>query len=258
MSLIRHPAGEELLVSANAIALERFDMAPGEEFARHVHDEHQLAWASDGVLMVDVGDRCWVLPPHLALWIPAGTWHATVAVRESVLQGIYVDAARSPIGWDAVTVVAMSPLARHLVEHLAGDLADAERTRAEAVLADVLRPVGGSSVELPMPRDVRARRIAELLLADPADRRGLEELGRQVGGSARTLLRLFLAETGMTFSEWRVHARLQAAVPLLAEGMPVARVADRVGYATPSAFVAAFRRVTGRTPAAYFARRTAG
>jgi AraC-like DNA-binding protein len=34
----------------------------------------------------------------------------------------------------------------------------------------------------------------------------------------------------------------------------VASVAERVGYATPSAFVAAFRRVTGQTPAAYLAR----
>jgi len=241
----------------NAIALERFEMAPGAEFGRHVHDEHQLAWASAGVLMVDAGDRCWVLPPHLALWIPAGTWHATAAIRESVLQGVYVDAAASPIPWREVTVVAVPPLARHLLEHLAEELGEEERARAEAVLADVLRPVGRSSVELPMPRDGRARRVAELLLADPADRRGLDELGRIVGGSARTLLRLFLAETGLTFNEWRVHARLQAAVPLLAEGMPVARVADRVGYATPSAFVAAFRRVTGRTPAAYFTARPA-
>ena len=32
----------------------------------------------------------------------------------------------------------------------------------------------------------------------------------------------------------------------------VSRVASRVGYETPSAFVAAFRRETGQTPAAYF------
>ena len=32
-------------------------------------------------------------------------------------------------------------------------------------------------------------------------------------------------------------------------------VARHVGYETPSAFVAAFRRETGLTPAAYFSRR---
>jgi AraC-like DNA-binding protein len=33
-------------------------------------------------------------------------------------------------------------------------------------------------------------------------------------------------------------------------------VAGRVGYENPSAFVAAFRRQTGLTPAAYFGRET--
>jgi AraC-like DNA-binding protein len=45
---------------------------------------------------------------------------------------------------------------------------------------------------------------------------------------------------------------MQAALPLLAAGDPVSRVAPRVGYETPSAFVAAFRRETGVTPATYF------
>jgi AraC-like DNA-binding protein len=241
-------------MTASAIGLERFDMLAGEAFDRHVHDEHQLAWASSGVVMVDVGDRCWVLPTHLALWIPGGTWHGTAAVRESVLQGIYVDPVAG-IGWPDPTVVSVTPLARHLIEHLADDeLDDEARARAEAVLVDVLQPAGGTTLELPLPVDPRAREVADLLMASPDDQRRLDELAFAIGSSSRTLLRLFLAETGMTFSDWRVHARLQSAVALLAEGLPVARVADRVGYATPSAFVAAFRRVTGHTPAAYFGR----
>jgi AraC-like DNA-binding protein len=40
----------------------------------------------------------------------------------------------------------------------------------------------------------------------------------------------------------------------LAEGEPVANVARSVGYESVSAFVAAFRRETGITPAAYFRR----
>ncbi|NOQ59370.1 helix-turn-helix domain-containing protein [Mycolicibacterium fortuitum] len=39
---------------------------------------------------------------------------------------------------------------------------------------------------------------------------------------------------------------------MLAAGMPVAGVARRVGYDTQSAFVAAFRREIGTTPARYF------
>lgn len=100
--------------------------------------------------------------------------------------------------------------------------------------------------------DPRARRVAESLRADPGDGRELTELAREAGSSPRTLLRIFIAETGMTFNQWRTPARIQAATGYLAEGLPVGRVSERVGYATPSAFVAAFHRVTGHTPTGYF------
>ncbi|MET9144738.1 helix-turn-helix domain-containing protein [Streptomyces sp. NPDC018057] len=242
------------MADEKTIGLERFEMARGQSFRHHVHGEHQLAWASTGVVTVDIQDRCWVLPPHLALWIPGGVRHATAALRESVLQGVYLDPVSCPLAWPRPTVLAVSPLARHLIGYLAGELPPGVRTHAEAVLLEVLRPADGAVFELPLPADPRAREAAALLLEDPADQRGLAELAYAVGSSARTLLRLFLADTGLTFTQWRTHARLQAALAHLAEGEPVGRVAERVGYATPSAFVAAFRRVTGSTPAAYFAR----
>jgi AraC-like DNA-binding protein len=73
-----------------------------------------------------------------------------------------------------------------------------------------------------------------------------------VGASGRTLAREFVAEAGVPFGRWRTLLRLQAALSMLAAGQPVSRVAGRVGYENPSAFVAAFRRQTGLTPAAYF------
>ncbi len=87
-----------------------------------------------------------------------------------------------------------------------------------------------------------------------AQQRTLADWGRAVGASERTLARAFTAQTRMTFGRWRTLLRLQAALPMLAAGEPVGRVARQVGYETPSAFVAAFRRETGLTPAAYFAR----
>ncbi|RLP78118.1 AraC family transcriptional regulator [Mycetocola tolaasinivorans] len=233
-------------------------MDRGQKFRTHVHDYHQLAWASSGVLMVDVEDHYWVLPPTLALWIPAGVWHASAALQRSTMEGIYLDPARCSLAWEQPTVVAVSPLAAQLIGYLAGDLDQQARVNAEAVLLQVLEPVDKATIELPLPTDSRARGVSAILLANPSDQRGLEVLARQVGASPRTLLRLFVAETGLTFTQWRVHARLQAAMAYLAAGEPVARVADRVGYATSSAFVAAFRRVTGHTPAAYFAAATVG
>ncbi len=237
----------------SAIALTRFPMDRGQTFDHHVHDQHQLAWASSGILTVEVADRAWILPSTLALWIPAEVKHTSRAVRSTVLEGIYIDPVATPHGWPTPTVMTISPLARHLIHHLTTDLDEPRRARAEAVLLDLLQPIEKATLELPIPTDPRARAVADLLLTHPSDRQSLDELGRQVGASARTLLRLFLAETALPFNQWRTHARLHAAMPYLAEGMPLAAVARRVGYTTASSFIAAFHRVTGHTPATYFA-----
>lgn len=63
-----------------------------------------------------------------------------------------------------------------------------------------------------------------------------------------------MTATGLPSGRWRTLLRLQSALPLLAGGEVVGRIAARVGYETPSAFIAAFRRGTGTTPAAYFGR----
>ena len=52
--------------------------------------------------------------------------------------------------------------------------------------------------------------------------------------------------------QWRTHARLRAALALLASGHSVGVTARAVGYSNQSAFTASFRRVLGTTPARYF------
>ena len=111
--------------------------------------------------------------------------------------------------------------------------------------------VAGTTIELRMPRDPRARTVADQVLRTPADQRSLKAWAAGAATSERTLRRLFLAETGISFGQWQRQARLQATLPLLAAGASTATVARRAGYATPSAFVAAFRRTLGIAPGAY-------
>jgi AraC-like DNA-binding protein len=113
-------------------------------------------------------------------------------------------------------------------------------------------PIGRINTQARQAGPETALDVARGLLADPADGRSLAHWGREVGASDRTLTRAFLAGTGIPFSRWRTAVRLRAALPHLASGEPISVVADRVGYQTASAFVAAFRRETGLTPGAYF------
>lgn len=230
-----------------------FPMPAGTRFEWHDHHEHQLAWSPEGVLVVRTGTRSYVLPPSRALWLPAGTSHETRASGAAVLRSVYVRTRNCPIAWESPTPVEVSPLLRELIPHLEDDsLSAEERLRAEALLFDLLAPLVVATIDLHLPTDERACRVAEALLADPGDRRTLHAWGRQVGASSRTLARAFRSETGLSFGRWRTLARLQAALLHLAEGRPVGLVAGRVGYGTPSAFVAAFRAHTGVTPGRYF------
>ena len=55
------------LDAMSALRAVTFPMAPRSRFERHVHDDHQLAWAANGVLTVVADAGTWVLPPSRAL-----------------------------------------------------------------------------------------------------------------------------------------------------------------------------------------------
>jgi transcriptional regulator GlxA family with amidase domain len=78
--------------------------------------------------------------------------------------------------------------------------------------------------------DPRAKRVAAMLKADPADRRPLAELASAAGASGRTIERLFATETRMSFGRWRLRHRMITALEKLANGDSVSNVADAVGY----------------------------
>jgi AraC-like DNA-binding protein len=229
------------------------DLGPSDGFDLHTHDHHQLALAGRGVLVMGVAHASWVLPHTRALWVPAGIAHSAAASGQTTMLSAYVDPTRCPIDWAEPTVVGASGLLGKLVAHLSDTaLSLEERKRAEAVLWDVMVPRPTTTLSPPLPVDERARKVADGLLADVNDRRSLAAWGRDVGASARTLARRFVTETGMGFERWRSTARLAAALPILASGRSVGATAYQVGYASPSAFVAAFRREVGTTPADYF------
>src|SRR5262249_11398243 len=120
-----------------------------------------------------------------------------------------------------------------------------------SVLLDELVSVSDVPLQLPMPRDPRARRLATALQAQPRDEGSVAALAEDAGASRRTMERLFLAETKMTVGEWRRRLRLLHGVRLLAGGESVTNAALDAGYASTSAFIAAFKRTFGVTPSRY-------
>jgi AraC-like DNA-binding protein len=229
------------------------DYPKGHRIPPHRHDWHQLVYARTGVMTVSTAEGAWVVPPQRAVWLPAATEHEIRCATPVPMRTLYLApsvAAALPAG---CCVVHVSPLLRELI--LACVEAPGPPRRRSRLAALILLELAGAAVaplHLPEPADARIRRITETLRAEPGDPRPLSAWAKEAGASARTLSRLFLAETGMTFRQWQRQARLLAALVRLAQRQPVTAVALDLGYDSPSAFIHAFRRALGRTPRAYF------
>lgn len=228
----------------------------------HSHDWPQLVYAASGVLTVTTAAGAWVVPPQRAVWVPADTRHQLDTTGETALRTLYLHPRVAPALAAGCAVVHITPLVRELVLHIvaAGPLEfdRPEHTHLLAVLIDQLKTLDQAPLSVPLPRDPRARRVAERVLARASQADTLDELAAGSGASARTLERLFRAETGLPFGRWRQQARLLGALRLLGEGLAVTAVAARVGYRSPSAFVAMFTRALGRSPGRYFESSASG
>jgi AraC-like DNA-binding protein len=222
----------------------------------HRHPTAQLIHAVVGVITVETGDGIWVVPPGRAVWVPEFVTHSIRMMGEVKLRMIYLDRSIAPIAGSKCCVVQVSALLRagilRAIEFAQPYPEPGSESRLVSVIVDEIRRAPPAPLHLPMPEDRRALRIAEAIRDDPGDRRRLGAWARLAGASERTLERLFRNEVGMTFGAWRQQARLLRGLEILAAGESVTSVAMQVGFETPSAFIAMFRRAMGTTPARYF------
>jgi AraC-like DNA-binding protein len=214
----------------------------------------QLVTAQQGMLTIQTDAGWWVAPPGQAVWLPAGAANSIEMGGRVVLWALFL---RAPLARGLASeggVVGLTPLMQELFRRLL-DLKTLDRSipaenRLLGVLRDELAALRPAPLDLARPRDPRALRAAELLRRPtPPD---TSRLLREAGASARTLERLFKAETGLSLGAWRQRARLLRALQLLAEGHTVTAAGLEIGYESTSAFVAAFRKSFGRTPGKYF------
>ena len=100
--------------------------------------------------------------------------------------------------------------------------------------------------------DWQVKRVTEYMTTSLDRLIGLDELAALVDLSRFHFCAAFKLATGMTPHEWLTNLRMQRAKHLLAStDWPIVNVALEVGYETPSAFAAAFRKVTGSTPSVF-------
>jgi AraC-like DNA-binding protein len=252
MSPARQPTPSQRTFLVRSLAVTYRD---GHRIERHSHAWAQLIYAASGTMRVSTEATTWLVPPTRAIWAPAGVVHEIQMRGATAIRTLYVApgaAAALPAPCRALEV---APLLRELILHIvargllqAGEVGD---ERLCGVLLDLLAASETTPLALPLPADPRARSVAERLLARPAEMASLGTIARDAAASLRTLQRCFSTETGLSMNTWRTHARLQHGLVQLSSGASVTAAALEAGYASPSAFIAAFKKTFGVTPARY-------
>ncbi|MDB5619239.1 helix-turn-helix transcriptional regulator [Tardiphaga sp.] len=228
----------------------------GMRLEPHTHRESQLIFATEGTMQVTTPKGRWLVPPDRAVWMPARLPHAIDVLADIEMRALYFD-----VGWmkrdahhanlDAEFVVRVSQLLHQAILALFDGRNDAVRNELLIRLAMLeLHEAEDPTTFIPLPHEPRCRRAADIVLADPTGSYEIETLARSVGTSARTLSRLFLAETQLSFRSWCQRARIAGAIARLSmeRDLPVKQLAADLGYASFSAFSHAFRQVTGKSP----------
>ena len=194
------------------------------------------------------------MPPSRAVWIAPGARHHITVLEAAEFRTLYIDASATPVQWQGCRVMVVSPLLREAIAALDA-LPTPPPAREQLLSALVLDEITHAStvalgVPLPHPHsgDKRLRALCEAVLRAPGEHARLAAWAEDRGASERTMARLFQAELGLSFQQWRQQAILAHALPLLARGQPVSQVAAASGYASDSAFSAMFKTAMGQPP----------
>jgi AraC-like DNA-binding protein/quercetin dioxygenase-like cupin family protein len=251
---------EKLQVDQNP----RFGFALHEKAVRfdydwHSHARHQLIYSLSGRIILQSRDARWLLPPQRAAWIPAGVEHKTTLDRAEAVS-VYFKSFPRGKGGD-IHIIRANTLMREMLVYAGRWPANKDMTGKESPLRksyfETLANLCLDWIQqelpfrLPEPKHPDVQKAVQHLLAN-LDTADLENAAKASSQSTRTLRRRFLPDTGLTWQQYALHARmLHAMDALMTTRQSVLEVSLAIGYASPSAFTTAFLGFTGTTPAAF-------
>ena len=230
----------------------------GERIAPHCHNRAQLIHALSGVITVNSSQGCWVVPPGRGVWVPAAVEHDLKMAGQVRMRTLFVASDARPDLPLTCRVVDIPPLLRQLIISamlIPADYPPGGRDeRVMQLFLDEIRVLPILALHVPLPVDPQLAALCQALRDDPASPWSLQRAAAHSGLNARTLTRAFQRETGLSFIQWLRRLRLLASLDALAAGHSILNVALDLGYDSPSAFSAMFRRTLGVSPSAYFGK----
>lgn len=217
----------------------------------HCHKEGQLFWVNKGILMLEVEQQRWTVASGCIAWIPSGCQHRSAVITDMESELFYVQGEDAFAPMSNPKLVSCDDLTFALLKRLSSAKIKVSDTREKLWLELLGREIAHAPptpLQLPLPQDKRARKLASYLIAEPENRMSQEVLAERFGLSSRTMHRLFRQQTGMTFVHWRQQNRLLHSLRLLEAGKSITEVALACGYNNTSSYIQLFRQRFGMTP----------
>lgn len=217
----------------------------------HQHSKGQLLYAQRGSIKITLSDQLCFLPAGCIAWIPPHTQHRAEMQKVTAYRSIYFDSQHITQLPQQICVFVATGLLRELLERIA--YSAFESNWSEGALHHLLQlclhelsTAQQKSVILKFPQDRRLRQLTEdaYLLT-------LKQLAQHIGASEKTITRIFLRETGLSFQHWRKQWRYLRALELLPLYNKISPVSEALRFSSESAFICFFKSITGITPAAY-------
>jgi len=222
---------------------------------RHRHSWGQFVYANKGVLLVVTATDRYIVPPEQGVWLLPEIDHEVSAITKVELTSFYFNNDLLDQLPDKCCVLRVNDFLKALILEANNITNDYLWSEADSLLLrlilDRLSLAPNVIFQLPYPKDSRLLTMLSLIQEEPSNGYNLEEWGKIVGASARTLSRLFKNETGLSYRIWRQRLNIQMAISKLSSGMSITNISLYLGYESPSAFIHMFKENTGMTPSFY-------
>ncbi|MFH0290428.1 AraC family transcriptional regulator [Vibrio owensii] len=224
----------------------------------HEHKKGQLLYAPQGCMTFALDNSICILPPTKAVWIPPHTSHRAVMTNVVAYRSLYFDCSEYNCP-DEIVMIEVNDLLKALIDKMALWEWDIEETKTQATSTlfwEEFYQAKQFEFSLPLPSDRRLTGFRKAMTKGDFIAPELNQLSQTVGASSKTITRLFKAETGMSYQDWRQQWRLLKAIELLCEERQVSDVAHCLEFSSDSAFIAFFKKQTGQTPLNFMKHRS--
>ncbi len=230
------------------------ELAPAEWIA-HSHPWGQFTYVSRGVLNFRIDGRNMLSPPQYAIWIPPGVGHFSWSNGVATFRSAYISAEISQQLPAIPCALSISLILKAILDEFA--LTDVkepqtpQQKRLAAVAIDQILAAKSTQNYLPFAGSDLLKAILDQAKDNLFRQQTTAQVAHQFNLTPRTLERKCKAELGIGFGEWRQRLRLTMALEALNSGRKIQQISFDLGYKSPSAFIAMFRRLSGQTPDQY-------